>query len=252
VRSSFNDMTSSLSPIILALDVDQKKEALEWVRRFGNQIDIFKVGLQLFSKEGKNVIEEIISQGKKVFVDLKLHDIPNTVGQATRALAIPGVEFLTIHACGGSGMIKAAAENLAKARSQNSAITTKILAVTVLTSMDDNDLREIGINHTAAGQVLNLARIAKSAGAEGVVASPQEVRLLRSEHGRELVVVTPGVRFDSGKAHDQKRVMTPIQAIQEGSDFLVMGRSLLDSANPEESLETALKEIRAVRSKITA
>jgi orotidine-5'-phosphate decarboxylase len=182
-------------------------------------------------------VREIVGRGKRVFVDLKLHDIPRTVARAVEALVVPGVEFLTLHAWGGGEMLLAAAEALAAARQRDSAVNTRLLAVTVLTSLDDSDLREIGVDHSVQGQVLNLARVARSAGIHGLVASPHEVRLLRAELGGEPVIVTPGVRLAEEARHDQKRVMSPAEAIREGSDFLVMGRSLLDAPNPESILD---------------
>ncbi len=234
--------SKSPSPVIVALDVDTRSEALEWVRRLAPQADIFKIGLQLFSREGFSLAEAIIQQGCRVFVDLKLHDIPNTVAQAVRALARPGVEFLTLHASGGAEMMAAAAGALKEVRTENPAVTSRLLAVTVLTSLDDSDLREIGVDHSVQGQALNLARLARSAGMDGLVASPHEVRLLRRELGREPVIVTPGVRLAGGQKQDQKRVMTPREAMQEGSDFLVMGRSILESPQPEETLRQAAVE----------
>lgn len=230
-------------PIIVALDVDTQAEALRWVDQLGGAVDVFKVGLQLFSREGPAVVRAIIGRGKRVFVDLKLHDIPNTVSRTVRALAQPGVEFLTLHASGGEGMIEAAVAELHDLRRQNPAIQTRLLAVTVLTSLDEDDLRQIGVDHSMIGQVLNLARLAHAAGVEGVVASPQEVRLLRGEHGRNLVIVTPGIRLGEGQSKDQKRVMTPSEAIREGSDFLVMGRSLLAAPDPSATLRQVLADL---------
>ncbi len=227
-------------PIIVALDVDTKTEALRLVKQLGSHVDIFKVGLQLFSREGFSVVDAIISKDKRVFVDLKLHDIPNTVANATRALAVPGVEFLTIHAAGGEEMLRAAVRTLQNGRSKNPSLSTRLLAVTVLTSLDDTDLRQIGVGHSVAGQALNLARLAVSAGVDGVVASPHEVRLIRAELGRDLILVTPGVRLETDNAQDQKRVMTPTMAMKEGSNFLVMGRSLLGASDPLQMIEKVL------------
>ena len=229
---------SKSSPVILALDVDTQAEALVWVDRLKAHVDIFKVGLQLFSREGFPVVAAIVQTGKKVFIDLKLYDIPNTVSRAVRALAQPGVEFLTVHASGGSDMLGAAATTLKDIRAKNPQVTTRLLAVTVLTSFDETDLREIGVDHSLQGQVLNLARLAKSSGVDGLVASPNEVQLLRREIGNDLVIVTPGVRLAGTDVQDQKRVMTPQAALKEGSNFLVMGRSLLEVPNPEQVLSS--------------
>jgi orotidine-5'-phosphate decarboxylase len=231
------------SPIIVALDVDSQKEALSWVKRLGKQIDIFKVGLQLFTREGPSVVQAIISEGKKVFLDLKLHDIPNTVAQAVRSMVQPGVEFLTLHASGGEDMLCAASESLGEIKAANPSIQTKLLAVTVLTSLDEEDLRLIGVSHSVAGQVLNLARMSKAAGIDGVVASPLEIGFLRSELGAAFLIVTPGIRSASDSLQDQKRVMTPLLALKEGSNFLVMGRSILDADKPEDEIERIHKEL---------
>ncbi len=242
-----NDSENSLCPIIVALDVDTKIDALKWVKKLGKHIDIFKIGLQLFSKEGPSVIKAITAEGKRVFVDLKLHDIPNTVAGAIRSLASNGVEFITLHAMGGEEMMRAAVNALKECHVQNPLISTRLLAVTVLTSLDDSDLRQMGVDHSISGQVLSLARLARSTGVDGVVASPQEVRLLRAEHGRDLVLVTPGIRLADDGAHDQKRTMTPVQAMEEGSDFLVMGRTLLDSKEPLKRLQEILAGLPATK-----
>jgi orotidine-5'-phosphate decarboxylase len=242
---------SKLSPIIVALDVDTKREALQWVKRLSPGIDIFKVGLQLFSKEGGAVVDAIIAQKKRVFLDLKLHDIPNTVSHAVTALVRPGIEFLTIHASGGTEMMEAAVRSVKDSRAKNKSIQTRILAVTVLTSLDDDDLREMGVDHSTAGQVLNLSRLAKSSGVDGIVSSPQEIRLLKAEHGKNLVLVTPGVRLDLSNVQDQKRVMTPSMAVQEGSDFLVMGRTLLEASDPLKTLKEVLASLSPSKKRLS-
>lgn len=237
-------MNKPLCPIIVALDVDRQTDALQWVDKFSEHIDIFKVGLQLFSREGVGVVKAILAKKKRVFLDLKFHDIPHTVSNAVRAAAIPGVEFLTIHASGGIGMMSAAVSALRECRSQTPTLSTRLLAVTVLTSLDETDLRQIGIAHSPAGQVMNLGRLAKECKVDGMVTSPYEVRLLRAELGSDLVFVTPGIRLANGETQDQKRIMTPATAIQEGSNFLVMGRSLLDAPKPLETLQKILEQIQ--------
>ena len=238
-----NAKTRKSCPLIVALDVDSRREALQWVRRFGKRVDIFKVGLQLFAREGFPLVKAIVAERKRVFLDLKLHDIPNTVRNATRLLAVPGVEFITLHAGGGAEMMTAAVSAVRECRSQNPKVLTRLLAVTILTSLDDEDLRQMGMDHSVAGQVLNLARLARSAGVDGLVASPQEIRLLRVEHAEHLVLVTPGIRLAGAGSHDQKRTATPQQAMRDGSDYLVMGRSLLDAPEPEKAVQQVLAEI---------
>lgn len=230
------------APVIAALDVDTRAEAAAVMDRLGALVHLFKIGLQLYTREGWTAVEEVIERGHGAFVDLKLHDIPNTVQRAAANLTRPGVRFLTLHASGGSDMIAAAADAVREARARDPRAQTKLLAVTVLTSLDDTDLREIGVDHTMPGQVLNLARLALRAGADGLVASPREVALLRREFGRDPVIVTPGVRFDGGAAHDQKRVMSPAAALREGSDFLVMGRSLFEATDPGALLRALAEE----------
>ncbi len=233
------------NPIIIALDVDTRQEALDCIKRLGTRADFYKIGLQLFSREGMPLVNEVIQLGKKVFLDLKLHDIPNTVSKAVRALARPGIELMTLHAFGGTEMMASATATLDQARAKNPEITTKLIGVTVLTSLDDSDLRQIGVDHSPQGQVLNLARLTKKSGLAGVVSSPHEARLLRNEHGPGFLLVTPGIRASSDPTQDQKRVMSAAEAIKEGSDHLVIGRSLLDTPDPAAALESILREIGA-------
>ncbi|MCC7517783.1 MAG: orotidine-5'-phosphate decarboxylase [Verrucomicrobiae bacterium] len=240
-----NDVSPLRAPVIAALDVDARAEAAAVMDRLGGLVGFFKVGLQLYTHEGWPAVEDVLERGHGAFVDLKLHDIPNTVRRAVANLAVPGVRFLTAHASGGVEMIAVAAAAIREARAKDPRVQTKLLAVTILTSLDDADLREIGVDHTMAGQVLNLARLALRAGADGLVASPQEVALLRRELGKEPVIVTPGVRLEGTAAHDQKRVMTPAKAIREGSDFLVMGRSLFEAADPGAVLRALAEEVAA-------
>jgi len=234
----------NLSPLIVALDVPKGAEALKIVDALADQVDVFKVGLQLYTREGPEIVDEIIKRGKRVFVDLKLHDIPNTVASALENLLKPGVEFVTVHGLGGRQMLASAAGTLAGLREKNSKISAKILCVTVLTSLDDDDLNEVGIDHSAAGEVLNLARLAIGCGIQGVVASPEEVSILRQQLGGDLVIVTPGVRMSDDDIADQKRVATPTKAIGEGANYVVMGRSLISQKNPADAARRVLESIR--------
>lgn len=234
---------STLSPLIVALDVPTAAEALKMVDQLGGQADVFKVGLQLFTQSGPEIVDEIIRRGKRVFIDLKLHDIPNTVTSALENLIKPGVEFLTVHGLGGREMLTSAAGTLARFREQDRELTAKILCVTVLTSLDDEDLNEVGVDFSAAGEVLNLARLAIGSGIEGVVASPEEVSILRQQLGQDLVIVTPGVRMSEDDVGDQKRVATPAKAIRDGANFVVMGRSLLSQKNPADAAKKVLESL---------
>ncbi|MBV9462873.1 MAG: orotidine-5'-phosphate decarboxylase [Verrucomicrobiae bacterium] len=231
----------NLSPIIAALDVADGKEALACVDELSAHVDIFKVGLQLFCKEGPRVIDQIADRGKKVFVDLKLHDIPNTVIGALETLVRPGVQFITLHGFGGREMLVRAREKLMQMREANGRIETELLCVTVLTSLDDEDMQEIGIDHSAAGEVVRLGRIAVEAGIHGLVASPEEAALLRRDLGAQVVLVTPGVRLAGDEIGDQKRIATPEEAMKNGANYLVMGRSLLAQKSPAE----VAKRVRA-------
>lgn len=237
-----SDAPTARAPVIAALDVDSRAEAVAVMDRLGGMVGLFKVGLQLYTREGWASVADVIDRGFGVFVDLKLHDIPNTVQRAVRNLAKPGVQFLTVHASGGAEMVSAAAGAVREARAKDPRVQTKLLAVTVLTSLDDSDLREIGMDHSVPGQVLNLARLALRSGADGLVASPHELSLLRRELGRTPLIVTPGVRLEGAATHDQKRVMTPSEALREGSDFLVMGRSLFEAGDPGAILRGIARE----------
>lgn len=223
------DLLLAKDKIILALDVSPQ-EARELVRRLGDRVGWFKVGLQLFTAAGPAIVEEIKSTGAKVFLDLKLHDIPNTIHQGVRSACAMGADMLTIHLCGGSEMCRAAVEG----RAQSS---TLLLGVTVLTSQNDQTLAEVGIKANVAEQVLLLATLAKASGIAGLVASPLEIRPLRERFGSHFAIVTPGVRPTGADRGDQKRVMTPSEALKAGSDYLVIGRSITATADPVAALD---------------
>jgi orotidine-5'-phosphate decarboxylase len=214
--------------IILALDVSPQ-EARELVERLGSRVGWFKVGLELFTAAGPAIVEEIKKTGAKVFLDLKLHDIPNTIQRAARSACALGADMLTIHLCGGSEMCRAAIEG----RAQSS---TLLLGVTVLTSQNDQTLAEVGIKANVAEQVLLLATLAKASGIAGLVASPLEIRPLRERFGSHFTIITPGVRPAGADRGDQKRVMTPAEALKAGSDYLVIGRSITATADPVAAL----------------
>jgi orotidine-5'-phosphate decarboxylase len=197
----------------------------------------FKIGLQLFTV-GPAIIEEIKAGGAKVFLDLKFHDIPNTVRQAVRSACALGADMLTIHLCGGLEMCRAAVEGRADS-------STLLLGVTVLTSQNDQTLAEVGIKANVAEQVLLLATLAKVAGIGGLVASPHEVRLLRDQFGSDFTIVTPGVRPAGTDQGDQRRVMTPSEALNAGSDYLVIGRSITAAPDPVIALNRILEEVEA-------
>ncbi|MBZ5646435.1 MAG: orotidine-5'-phosphate decarboxylase [Acidobacteriia bacterium] len=231
--------------LIVALDVPTAAEAQKIVQAVGDSVSTFKVGKQLFTAEGPKVVRDLVGSGRKVFLDLKFHDIPNTVAGAVRSAVGLGVSMLTVHASGGAKMLRAAAD---AAKSANN--PPLVLAVTVLTSMGDDDLREIGVSDRAAEQVLRLAVLARNSGCLGVVASPQEVKQLRAVLGGAFAIVTPGVRPAGADAGDQARVATPSEAIRNGASHLVVGRPITEARDPAKAAEAILKEIGAACGKI--
>ena len=228
-------MTRNADKIIVALDVATKKEALALVEELREQISFFKVGLQLYTAEGPEIVRGVLAASAKVFFDLKLHDIPSTVGRAVESAARLGVQMLTIHLSGGPEMIRAAAA----ARKNN----LLILGVTVLTSADEETLREIGIPDKIDNQVLRLAQLGVDCGIDGLITSPREVKMLRQEFGRKIKIVTPGVRPNWAEAGDQKRAMTPREALDVGADYLVIGRPIVADPNPRQALTKILGEL---------
>lgn len=223
--------------IIVALDVATKKEALDLVEQLRGDISCFKVGLQLYTAEGPEIVRAVFGTGAKVFLDLKLHDIPNTVARAVESVAELGVQMLTIHLNGGGAMIRAAVSACS--------VDLLLLGVTLLTSANEQTLHEIGIPDKIDDHVLRLAKLGVSAGIGGLVASPREAKMLRAEFGNEIKIVTPGVRPSWAEAVDQKRVMTPRQALEAGADYLVIGRPITAHPNPLEAVVKILAEIEA-------
>jgi len=227
--------------LIVALDVSSAAEARGIVQTIGEAAGTYKVGKQLFTAEGPQVVRDLIASGRKIFLDLKFHDIPNTVAAAVRSASDLGVSMLTVHASGGSKMLKAAVE----AASQASA-KPLVLAVTVLTSFTDADLQEISVPGTALSQVLRLGALARNAGCGGLVASAKEAKELRQELGDGFAIVTPGVRPAGSAAGDQARVVTPADAIAAGSTYLVVGRPILDAPDPAKAAAAIISEIEMV------
>ena len=230
--------------LIVALDVSTAAEAQRIVRALGDSVTTFKVGKQLFTAEGPALVRELVSSGKKVFLDLKFHDIPNTVAAAVRSAAALNVAMLTVHASGGAKMLRAAADAAKSAKNP-----PLVLAVTVLTSLGDSDLAEIGVNGRAADQVLRLAELARNNGCLGVVASPQEVKQLRAMLGTGFAIVTPGVRPAGSEAADQTRIATPTEAIRNGASHLVVGRPITEAKDPSQAAGAILGEIEAANPK---
>ncbi len=221
--------------IIVALDVPTKGKALELVEKLRDQISFFKIGLQLYTVEGPEIVRAVSPRGSKVFLDLKLHDIPNTVARAVESATCLGVEMLTIHLSGGSEMIRAATS----AHAHN----MLLLGVTVLTSATEETLREIGVQDNVDKQVLRLAKLGVEAGIDGIVASPHEIKSLRREFGNKVKIIVPGVRPSWSEPGDQRRTMTPHEALEAGADYLVIGRPITAHQNPQEAVAKILDEI---------
>jgi len=231
--------------IIVALDVPDRNRALRLVEQLSGLVGMFKIGSQLFAAEGPNLVREIAEAGERVFLDLKFHDIPNTVAGAAESAARLGVSILNVHALGGVEMMRAAS-NAVKDRGILWMTRPAVLGVTVLTSMDEANLADVGVNSDMNSQVVRLATLAREAGLDGVVASPREIRLIREFVASEgFIILTPGIRPSWSASGDQKRVATPLDAIRDGADFLVIGRAITSSEDPRAAAQRILEEIGA-------
>ena len=224
--------------LIVALDVSSAAAAQKIVAAVGDSASCYKVGMQLYTAEGPRIVRDLVASGRRVFLDLKYHDIPNTVAAAVREAAGLGVSMLTVHASGGGKMMRAATE---AARNSNAALM--VLAVTVLTSLDDNDLDKLGVHGRVKDQVLRLAALALADGCQGVVASAQEASELRSELDGDFAIVTPGIRLAGMDPGDQARVVTPAEAIAAGASHIVVGRPITGAADPASEARAILGQI---------
>lgn len=231
--------TRAQDKIIIALDVPDTEGALRLLDSLGEAPALCKIGLELFTAEGPSIVKAVQSRGSRVFLDLKFHDIPNTVAHAVKSAAGLGVAMTTLHACGGPVMLEAAA----KAAESSGNKDLLLLAVTVLTSMDGAQLSATGVTVEPEAQVVRLAGLAAGAGIGGIVCSPREISAVRAAHGQSLRLVTPGVRPAWAAVGDQKRVMTPAEALQAGSDWLVIGRPITGAENPKEGYIKVITEI---------
>lgn len=227
--------------VIIALDYPNPSLALEFVERLSPSLCRLKIGKELFTLAGPQFVRQIVDKGFDVFLDLKFHDIPNTVAAACKAASDLGVWMVNVHASGGAKMMDAACTAIRKTGAD-----TKLIAVTVLTSMGDNDLAEIGFNDGAEAQVLRLAQLSFDSGMDGVVCSAQEAALIKGKVGSDFLTVTPGIRLAGGDVGDQKRIMTPVAAIQNGADYLVIGRSITKSEDPNATLRLIIDEINSI------
>jgi len=243
--------THPRSSLIVALDFDSLPSAVKFAKQIADLVGMFKIGNQLFTAAGPAAVKEVAALGPGIFLDLKFHDIPNTVaGAVLSAAAMTGVQLVNVHALGGSAMLRAAVQAIS-AGVPMGADRPRLLAVTILTSMDQKSMKEVGIGGPPKDRVVKLARIAKKAGVDGVVASVQEAREIRKACGREFLIVTPGVRLEaekaSGKTDDQARTATPAEAIRAGADFMVVGRPIIAAADPRAAAQSIVEEIAAAR-----
>ena len=221
--------------IIVALDAKSEYDALTIVEQLDPTLCRVKVGKELFTHEGPSVVKNLKNKGFEVFLDLKFHDIPNTTAQAVCAAADLGVWMVNVHASGGRKMMETCVERLQAGNYQ-----TQLIAVTVLTSMEREDLRDIGLDIEPVDQVKRLAKLTQESGLDGVVCSAQEAKILREMLGADFALVTPGIRPEGSNADDQKRIVTPKQAMQDGSTHLVIGRPITQAANPNQTLKDIL------------
>lgn len=229
--------------LIVALDVNSEEKAVDMAERLKNDVKFFKIGLELFSSCGPRIVERIEETGCYVFLDLKFHDIPATVAKA--AVAITKLEpfLFNVHALGGYDMMRRTADAVADEAKRLDIVKPKILAVTILTSLDEKAMKEAGIGGSPKDAVLRLSRLAKKAGLDGVVASSAETKEIRKEMGKDFLIVTPGVRPGWAAADDQKRIATPKAAIKDGADYIVVGRPIAESSDPAEAAREILKEM---------
>jgi len=239
------------SSLIVALDFDSLSSAVKFAKQVSDLVGMFKIGNQLFTAAGPAAVKEISALGAGIFLDLKFHDIPNTVaGAVLSAAAMSGVQLVNVHALGGKAMLEAAVQAIS-AGVPMGADRPRLLAVTILTSMDQKAMKEVGINGTPKLRVVKLAQLAKSAGVDGVVASVQEAKDIRRACGRDFLIVTPGVRpkeyAEAAGQDDQARKATPTEAIRAGADFLVVGRPILAAADPRAAAQSLVDEIAAAK-----
>lgn len=235
-------MSVDLNRVIVALDYADQQDALAMAERLDPSRCRVKVGKELFTRSGPAVVEALHSKGFEVFLDLKFHDIPNTTAKAVRAAAEMGVWMVNVHASGGRRMMEAAREELEQVNGSN----TLLIAVTVLTSMEQADLADIGLNIEPLEHVKRLAQLTERSGLHGVVCSAQEVAPLRETIGKDFKLVTPGIRPADAEVGDQKRIMTPADALTAGSDYLVIGRPITRAASPVDALQRIETEVQSV------
>jgi orotidine-5'-phosphate decarboxylase len=238
--------------LIVALDLPSAEAGRCFAERLKGRVGMFKVGLEVFTAEGSVLARYLVACGEKVFLDLKFHDIPNTVRAAAREAAQLGVSFLNVHASGGRKMMGAALEGVRSVEIRRGEARPRVLAVTLLSSLDRDDLRELGITGSPEEAVVRLAQLAQKAGLDGVVASPREIAAIRQVCGSEFLIVTPGIRSAGAAADDQARIATPQSAIQAGADYLVVGRPITGAPDPVAATDAILAEIESARVRLSA
>ena len=218
--------------LVVALDVSKRDDLLRLVDALHGVVGVFKIGLQAFIANGPSIVREVVERGERVFLDLKIHDIPNTAQHAVAEAAALGASIATVHAAGGEAMLRACAHD-----------SLLVLGVTVLTSLDEHELQRIGLAGTPVDNAVRLARLAQSSGLRGVVASPLEIAPIREACGLDFVILTPGIRPAGADAGDQRRTMTPHDAIAAGASYIVVGRPITDAAEPKAAAERIVEEI---------
>ena len=235
-----------MDKLLVALDVETGARALELASELRSVAGGFKVGSRLFTLEGPALVRRLVDSGARVFLDLKFHDIPNTVAQAVESAVASGAWMINVHASGGVPMMRAAGEAGRTAAARLRQAPPLLIAVTVLTSMDDETLREVGVERPMQEQVIALARMTQAAGLDGVVASPQETAAIRAACGRDFVIVTPGIRGASAgtERNDQSRTMGPAEAVRAGASYIVVGRPIIAATDPRQAAESIAAELK--------
>ncbi|MBI5286003.1 MAG: orotidine-5'-phosphate decarboxylase [Deltaproteobacteria bacterium] len=234
--------------LIFALDVSSVEEVKRWVNLLKGHVGVFKIGKELFTACGPEAVRVVKEEGGEVFLDLKFHDIPNTVAKAGLEALKLGVKMFNVHAMGGLRMMEAVKKAVDEGVKQGCGKRPLILGVTVLTSMDEGDLKEVGVEKGVEEEVLSLALLTQKAGLDGVVASPREVKAIRQKLGNDFVIATPGIRSPSSKPDDQRRTMTPREAIQAGADYIVVGRPIRGADDPVGVAKRIIDEIQCASS----
>ena len=236
--------------LIVALDVDSVNRALELFEALRETVGMFKIGSQLFTATGPEIVRQIVARGGRVFLDLKFHDIPNTVAAAGIEATRLGVAIFNVHASGGAEMMRRAAEAVAETATREGLAKPKVIAVTLLTSLVQKSLEQLGYNNQPRSLVASLARLADDSGLDGVVASPQEIEIIRKTISNpNFLIVTPGIRSSSNQSDDQRRTLSAAEAIRAGADYLVVGRPILNAANPVEQARKVVEEIAGALSR---